>query len=134
GTVVHYDAILKHRPSAEALRPEAVIRFGAGLTSKTLQQWLDASGAYTVLVSDDPAVFDPAHSASLVLAGDAVATSFALADRVVRPSGASLPLAEADQRARAALEDAFAREEQPSDPAVAREVLAALPAGSQLFV
>ena len=134
GTVAHYDAILKHRPSAEALRPEAVIRFGAGLTSKTLQQWLDASGAYTVLVSDDPAVFDPAHSASLVLAGDAVATSFALADRVVRPSGASLPLAEADQRARAALEDAFAREEQPSDPAVAREVLAALPAGAQLFV
>ncbi|TMA17640.1 MAG: 2-succinyl-5-enolpyruvyl-6-hydroxy-3-cyclohexene-1-carboxylic-acid synthase [Deltaproteobacteria bacterium] len=106
--VAHYDAILKHRPSAEALRPEAVIRFGAGLTSKTLQQWLDASGAYTVLVSDDSALFDPAHAASLVLAGDAVATAFALADRVVRPAGASLPFADAD--------------------------LAALPAGSQLFV
>ena len=132
--VAHYDAILKHRPSAEALRPEAVIRFGAGLTSKTLQQWLDASGAYTVLVSDDSALFDPAHAASLVLAGDAVATAFALADRVVRPAGASLPFADADQRARSGLEAAFAREEEPSEPAVARELLAALPAGSQLFV
>jgi 2-succinyl-5-enolpyruvyl-6-hydroxy-3-cyclohexene-1-carboxylate synthase len=132
--VAHYDAILKHRPSAEALRPEAVIRFGAGLTSKTLQQWLDASSAYTVLVCDDTALFDPAHSASLVLTGDAVATSFALADRIVRPAGASLPFAEADRRARSALEAAFAREEEPSEPAVARELLAALPAGSQLFV
>jgi len=132
--VAHYDAILKHRPSAEALRPEAVIRFGAGLTSKTLQQWLDASGAYTVLVSDDSALFDPAHAASLVLAGDAVATAFALADRVVRPAGASLPFADADQRARSGLEAAFAREEEPSEAAVARELLAALPAGSQLFV
>ena len=114
--------------------PEAVIRFGAGLTSKTLQQWLDASGAYTVLVSDDSALFDPAHAASLVLAGDAVATAFALADRVVRPAGASLPFADADQRARSGLEAAFAREEEPSEPAVARELLAALPAGSQLFV
>jgi 2-succinyl-5-enolpyruvyl-6-hydroxy-3-cyclohexene-1-carboxylate synthase len=132
--VAHYDAILKHRPSAEALRPEAVIRFGAGLTSKTLQQWLDASSAYTVLVSDDPALFDPAHSASLVLVGDAVGTAFTLADRVVRPQGASLPFADADRRARAALEAAFGREEEPSEPAVARELLTALPAGSQLFV
>jgi len=132
--VAHYDAILKHRRSAEALRPEAVIRFGAGLTSKTLQQWLDASGAYTVLVEDDPALFDPAHSASLVLTGDAVATAFSLADRVVRPAGSGLPFPEADQRARAALEAAFAREEEPSEPAVARELLAALPAGSQVFV
>jgi 2-succinyl-5-enolpyruvyl-6-hydroxy-3-cyclohexene-1-carboxylate synthase len=133
--VAHYDAILKHRPTADALRPEAVIRFGAGLTSKTLQQWLDASSAYTVLVSDDALLFDPAHSANLVLTGDAVATSFSLADRVVRrPEGASLPFADADRRARAALEAAFAREEEPSEPAVARELLAALPAGSQLFV
>jgi 2-succinyl-5-enolpyruvyl-6-hydroxy-3-cyclohexene-1-carboxylate synthase len=132
--VAHYDAILKHRPSAEALRPEAVIRFGAGLTSKTLQQWLDASSAYSVLVSDDPSLFDPAHSASLILTGDAVAAAFALADRIVRPRGASLPFADADRRARAVLEAAFAREEEPSEPAVARELLAALPAGSQLFV
>jgi len=132
--VAHYDAILKHRRSAETLRPEAVIRFGAGLTSKTLQQWLDASRAYTLLVDDDQALFDPSHSASLVLAGDAVATAFALADRVVRPAGPPLPFADADQRARAALEAAFAREEEPSEPAVARELLAALPAGSQVFV
>ncbi|MFL5421932.1 MAG: 2-succinyl-5-enolpyruvyl-6-hydroxy-3-cyclohexene-1-carboxylic-acid synthase [Myxococcales bacterium] len=132
--VAHYDAILKHRQSAEALRPEAVIRFGSGLTSKTLAQWLDASSAFTVLVSDDGVLFDPSHRANLVLVGDAVRAGFALADRVLRPEGAALPFREADRRARAALEGAFAREEQPSEPAVARELLAALPAGSQLFV
>jgi 2-succinyl-5-enolpyruvyl-6-hydroxy-3-cyclohexene-1-carboxylate synthase len=134
--VAHYDAILKHRKSAEALRPEAVIRFGGGLTSKTLLQWLDASSAFTVLVSDDGVLFDPSHRASLVLVGDAVRAGFALADRVLRPEGPALPFAESDRRARAALEGAFAREREddPSEPAVARELLAALPAGSQLFV
>src|SRR5207237_4798213 len=46
--LAHYDSILKHQPLADAARPDAVVRIGGGLTSKSLQQWLDGSGAWTV--------------------------------------------------------------------------------------
>jgi 2-succinyl-5-enolpyruvyl-6-hydroxy-3-cyclohexene-1-carboxylate synthase len=133
--VAHYDSLLKHAPLADAVRPEAVIRVGGGLTSKTLQQWLDASGAWTLCLSDDGALFDPAHSASMAICGDAVSACTELARRVQRrePRPGS-PLADADRRARAALRDAFAAESRLSEPATARELAAALPAEALLFV
>ena len=70
--VAHYDALLKHQSLAGAVRPEAVVRIGGGLTSKTLQQWLDASAAWTLCLSEDGALFDPGHSASLAICGDPV--------------------------------------------------------------
>jgi 2-succinyl-5-enolpyruvyl-6-hydroxy-3-cyclohexene-1-carboxylate synthase len=133
--IAHYDALLKHPPLADAARPDAVVRIGGGLTSKTLQQWLDASGAWTVCLSDDGAIFDPGHSASLAVCGDAVRACEELARRVQRrePRAAS-PLVDAERRARAALRDAFAQEARLSEPGAARELAAALPPEALLFV
>ena len=133
GTIAHYDSLLKHAPFAEAARPDAVVRIGGGLTSKTLQHWLDASGAWTLLLTDDGVPIDPAHSAALAVAGEVPRSCEELARRI-RPAPAPLPFEEAERRARAALEAAFAREEQLSEPSVARETAAALPEDGQLFV
>ena len=133
--LAHYDALLKHPPLADAVRPDAVIRIGGGLTSKTLQQWLDASSAWTVCLSDDGALFDPGHSASLVVCGDGVRACDELARRVQRrekrPGSA---LVEAERRARAVLRDAWADEARLCEPGTARELAAALPQEALLFV
>ncbi len=134
-SLAHYDSLLKHQTLADAARPDAVVRIGGGLTSKTLQQWLDASGAWTVCLSDDGALFDPGHSASLAICGDAVRACDELARRVQRrePHPGSA-LVEAERRARAALHESFAAETDLSEPGTARELAAALPAEALLFV
>ena len=133
--VVHYDALVKHPPVAAAARPDAVVRIGGGLTSKALQQWLDASGAWTLCLSEDGAIFDPGHSASMVICGDPVRACRALAAKTqAREPRPRSVLLDADRRARAALSDAFAKEAALSEPGVARELAAALPADALLFV
>ncbi len=135
-TVSHYDALLRHAPFAKAHRPELVLRFGGGLTPKVPQQWLDGSGADIVLFSDGGALFDPAHRAATVVEGSAVKACEALARGLARGAGPwARGFLAAEQRVRTALEAAFA--EQPdtlSEPRIAREVVAALPAGAPLFV
>ena len=133
--VAHYDALLKHQSLAGAVRPEAVVRIGGGLTSKTLQQWLDASAAWTLCLSEDGALFDPGHSASLAICGDPVRACAELARRVQRREpGPGAELLVAERRTRAALEAAFADEAQLSEPSVARALAAALPREALLFV
>ena len=133
--VAHYDALLKHQSLAGAVRPEAVVRIGGGLTSKTLQQWLDASAAWTLCLSEDGALFDPGHSASLAICGEPVRACAELARRVQRREpGPGAELLVAERRTRAALEAAFADEAQLSEPSVARALAAALPREALLFV
>ncbi len=135
--VAHADLILQSPSIADMLAPDVVLRFGGGLTSKRLQSWLDGSGARTVLFSDDGALFDPLHRAAQVVEGDAVAVARALVSRV-QPEVASSDYArawwQAEGRARAALEEAFAADPRLTEPRTAREVVAGLRAGSNLFV
>ncbi|WP_164020039.1 2-succinyl-5-enolpyruvyl-6-hydroxy-3-cyclohexene-1-carboxylic-acid synthase [Pyxidicoccus trucidator] len=135
-TVSHYDALLRHAPFAKAHRPELVLRFGGGLTPRVPQQWMDASGADIVLFSDGGALFDPAHRAGLVVEGSAVAACEALARGLSRGAGPwARSFLGAERLARAELESAFAeRPEVLNEPRIAREVVAALPAGVPLFV
>ncbi|MGA9525012.1 MAG: 2-succinyl-5-enolpyruvyl-6-hydroxy-3-cyclohexene-1-carboxylic-acid synthase [Myxococcaceae bacterium] len=135
--VAHADLVLQNPRVADALTPDVVLRFGGGLTSKRLQSWLDGSGATTILFSDDGALFDPMHRAAQVVEGDTVAVSRALAS-LLQPGAASTDCArawfQADRRARAALEDAFAADPRLTEPRIAREVVGALGSGSNLFV
>ncbi|HZI15344.1 MAG TPA: 2-succinyl-5-enolpyruvyl-6-hydroxy-3-cyclohexene-1-carboxylic-acid synthase [Myxococcus sp.] len=135
-TVSHYDALLRHAPFAKAYRPELVLRFGGGLTPKVPQQWLDASGADIVLFSDWGGLYDPAHRAATVVEGSAVAACEALARGLSRGAGKwAQGFLGAERLARGALEAAFAaRPEVLTEPRIAREVVAALPAGAPLFV
>lgn len=135
GPIALYDALLRHAPFARAHRPELVVRLGGGLTPKGPQAWLDGSGAYTVQLSDQGGLFDPQHAASMVIEGDAVKACARLAEgRAPRSTAWAQSFAEAERRARAALEEAFARSEALTEPRIAREVVTSLPAGANLFV
>ena len=137
--IATYDTLLRHQVVAAALRPDAVIRLGGGLTSKVLQGWLDTAGAYTVLVTEGGRVADPSHAGSIVLDGDASITCEALARRLPQgPPAAPLaaPFAAADATVRATFESAFssAGDVSITEPRLAREVAAALPDDGLLFV
>ena len=114
---------------------DAVVRLGGGLTSKTLQQWLDGSGAWTLSLSEDGVLIDPGHSASLVICGDPALACLELASRVQRrerpPESMLVP---AERRVRAVLKEALATEASLSEPATARALAATLPEEALLFV
>ena len=135
--VCHADVWLRSTALSGALRPELVLRLGGGLTSKRLGQWLDASGAETVLLTETDAVVDPAHSARLILTGDLLATCRALtASTSAAPRRA--PWAEAylqaDALTEAALAQAFAEAGPLTEPQLAHAVVSSLPEGARLVV
>lgn len=130
--VAHADLILRSEPWARALRPEAVIRIGGGVSSKLLQAYVEEA-SYTAVLHERGALVDPAHTASVSIEGDAPAICRALTSAAglrAAASGIAELYAEAEARARAALESAFA--DAPwGEPLIARE--AAL-AAAQLYV
>jgi 2-succinyl-5-enolpyruvyl-6-hydroxy-3-cyclohexene-1-carboxylate synthase len=133
--VGHYEALLAHEPFARAHLPEVVLRFGGGLTSKRLGQWLDASGAHEVLFADGDAVIDPSHRARCVVPGGALDAARALAAHSCdRADGWTRRFAHAEQRAQAALSSAFAQDRSLTEPRIARELAASLPPHAELFV
>ncbi|AFE09392.1 2-succinyl-6-hydroxy-2, 4-cyclohexadiene-1-carboxylic acid synthase/2-oxoglutarate decarboxylase [Corallococcus coralloides DSM 2259] len=135
-TVSLYDALLRHEPFARGHTPELVLRFGGGLTPKSPQQWLDTSGADITVFSDEGALYDPAHRATRVLEGNAVLACRALTKGLSRGPGRwAQDFVNAERVARNALEQALG--EQPdvlTEPRLAREVVAALPANALFFV
>ena len=139
--VAHADLLLRSETWARALRPEAVVRVGGGVSSKLLQAWAEEA-AWTAVVHDRGEPVDPAHGAAAVIEGDAAAVCRALTEQLTKselltfrksltsgksagagdaPSTSWVELfAGAEARARAALERAFA--DAPwGEPLVARE-------------
>ncbi|MCB9373638.1 MAG: 2-succinyl-5-enolpyruvyl-6-hydroxy-3-cyclohexene-1-carboxylic-acid synthase [Microthrixaceae bacterium] len=130
GAVTHADALLRV-PGFAGVRPEVVLRTGEPPASKLLAQWL----------ADVPAValvgagrwIDPAGS---VAATWPAAGTDALA-RAVEPGDDdrwARRWQDADRAAAAAIEATLARHAEPTEPAVARDVVAHLPAGAMLVV
>ena len=117
--VAHGDLILRHQAWARALRPQAVVRIGGGISSKIVQSWLEqADSTYVVHERGEP--IDPALRASAILSGEAPAICRAVSAqaRAQGPLGTLFDLAE--RRARGALETAFA--DAPwGEPLIARE-------------
>ena len=133
--VAHLDLLLRNEGWALSARPDFVVRLGGGLSSRRVSEWLDASGAEVVLVSEGPEPVDPQHRAALVLEGDAVAICEALT-AVTAPRRAAWAdgFLRASTRAGTVLADALASERRLTEPGVARAVVAALPAGARLLV
>jgi 2-succinyl-5-enolpyruvyl-6-hydroxy-3-cyclohexene-1-carboxylate synthase len=105
--VAHADLILRHDAWARALRPQAVVRVGGGISSKVVQSWLEQADA-TYVLHERGEPIDPALRASAIVSGDAPAVCRALAAHA-RAEGPLRSLFEAvERRARGALEAAFA--------------------------
>jgi 2-succinyl-5-enolpyruvyl-6-hydroxy-3-cyclohexene-1-carboxylate synthase len=131
-----YDALLRAPGFAVQHRPDFVLRVGAALTSKAAGAWLDPSIAQAV-VDPDRSWLDPRHAAGELLAVDGDALLNAVADRLDVPARPSPWLDDwlgTERAARAALDDLLDGWEEPFEGRVARDVVAALPAGATLVV
>jgi len=134
-TVSHLELLLKNEGWALAARPDLVVRLGGRLSSRPVTEWLDASGAEVVLLSEGPEPVDPQHRAALVLEGDAAAICESLtAATAPRRASWADGFTRASTRAGSALSTALASERRLTEPAVAGAVVSALPAGARLVV
>ena len=128
GVLSHADLILL----APALRPDAVVQFGARLVSKRVQEWIFASRAKVIaVVSPDPARIDPGHGvthrvvAGLAAAGRGLAASI----RPPRNTAWRHSWQQAEAKVVRVLTRALGPQSEWSEAAVAREV--ARPAARQ---
>ncbi|MEJ7797128.1 MAG: 2-succinyl-5-enolpyruvyl-6-hydroxy-3-cyclohexene-1-carboxylic-acid synthase [Solirubrobacteraceae bacterium] len=133
--IAHYDLLLRHDAFSATRRPDLVVRCGDLPTSKSLRAWLDALGADVTQLAFDPqsSWHDPAGSLHAVLAADAAATLVAAAEHAPAANPAWLAAwRDADARAAGAIDTVLG--DELSEPRVARELGARLPAGATLFV
>jgi 2-succinyl-5-enolpyruvyl-6-hydroxy-3-cyclohexene-1-carboxylate synthase len=132
--VVHLDAVLRSARAADRLRPEVVVRLGPPGASRVVNEWLAASGAIEV-VAGAPGWSDPSATATVVDGGDPGVLLAALAAAPGTPPDGWLDLWRAASAAAArAVDEGLAGEPGPNEPAVARAVVRAMPAGSSLVV
>ncbi|HSL58530.1 MAG TPA: 2-succinyl-5-enolpyruvyl-6-hydroxy-3-cyclohexene-1-carboxylic-acid synthase, partial [Acidimicrobiales bacterium] len=135
-TVAHADALLRVGAMAERFRPEVVLQLGAPPASKVVGQWLAASGARHVVVDPDGAWLDPDRRADVVVAGAVGAVCDALAtagpERAAEPWAPTWAAAEA--AAASAIADALAGHDGPTEPGIARDVVAVVPDHGALVV
>ncbi|MCU1354089.1 MAG: hypothetical protein JWM05_3298, partial [Acidimicrobiales bacterium] len=124
-----FDALLRHDGFAARQQPEVVLRLGRAPASKVLGTWLAASGARQVVVTADGRWIDPDRTAAHVLHADPTAVCTALARTVTRPHNRAWleSWASAEAAAQAALDDVLGAHPEPTEPGIARTLLATAP-------
>jgi 2-succinyl-5-enolpyruvyl-6-hydroxy-3-cyclohexene-1-carboxylate synthase len=122
--VTHADAFLRHPVTADELRPDVIVRVGPPPASRVVNEWLDSTSAVQVVLSSSWR--DPGQRASMLATG-ALSMPPPKPDWLDQWRGV-------DQIAEFAIAAHLAKQEQPTEPHVARSVLAALPANSRLMV
>ncbi len=135
-TVAAFDDLLRHGSFARDHTPTVVLRLGRPPASKVLAEWLAQSGADQVQVVTSPAGVDPEGTAAVRVVADPTSLARDLAKRL--SAGARTPWAarwrRAEERAQTALSAALAEVARPTEPGLARALVAALPDGSMLVV
>jgi 2-succinyl-5-enolpyruvyl-6-hydroxy-3-cyclohexene-1-carboxylate synthase len=131
-----FDEVLRHERFARDHSPEVVLHIGAPISSKVTGQWLSASGAEHIQVNQTDAWFDPEHQVGCRVQADVELLALALAGRV---SGATnTPWLQrwrrAGERASASVDAVLYRHPEPTEPQIARDIVAALPNGAALVV
>ncbi|MEI7592626.1 MAG: 2-succinyl-5-enolpyruvyl-6-hydroxy-3-cyclohexene-1-carboxylic-acid synthase [Actinomycetes bacterium] len=136
--IAHVDEILRVPEMATSLRPDIVIRFGSLPASKVLGQWLADIDAYQLGVDVDGLRFDPDHSLDRLIGAGPGAFCRALTARlgeVQHDIGRWVQnWTYADSVASAAIAEVVAAHGEPTEPGIAREVVAAMPDGATLVV
>jgi len=132
-SIAHYDALLSAAPLALSAQPTAVLRFGDMPTSKPLRTWLEQLDAVEVLIDPEMAWQDPSQQTDLAFNAQpaAVLELLAASGSVPDPAWAA-GWQQADAFATEAIDEVLG--DQLSEPAVARQLGAQLPADVTLVV
>jgi len=133
--IAHYDSLLRDHTWAAAHAPQAVLRLGDLPTSKPLRAWLaDQRDIEQVALDAEHAWQDPSASVSQILAGEPGPLLLAAAERIERATDLEWLTGwrQADAAAAAAIAATLA--DGLSEPRVAAELGARLPARATLFV
>lgn len=133
------DALLRVPDVAADLRPEAVLRLGLPMASRVVGEWIAGSGAFEAVASGPGRWTDPHGTADVVVPvepeallrgwGPELATCRPVDDGAWRVRWERL-----GARAAAAVTEALAAEPVGSEPGWARQLVAAVPDGSELVV
>ena len=128
--VAHADGLVRVGTFAAEL-PEVVLRVGAPAASKVVNEWL----ADVPMVATVGAArwMDPAGQVVATLSECAVGALSELVDEAADPAWCARWVA-ADRAAGHALAEVLARHPEPTEPAVARDVVASLPVRASLVV
>jgi 2-succinyl-5-enolpyruvyl-6-hydroxy-3-cyclohexene-1-carboxylate synthase len=132
--IAHYDALLRDEGFAADHRPDLVIRIGDLPTSKPLRAWLRTLDATQVAIDPDGAWQDPDALVDLSLGLDPASTLFALANLGRRTPDADWLRGWRDADAAAVRAIDVTLGEGLSEPRVAAELGAILPAQAIVFV
>lgn len=136
--VAHADAVLRVPARHGALAPDVVLRLGAAPASKVLGRWLADQAAWQVGIDAWGAVVDPEHVVDSVVTAEPGALAAALGQVLgtadAAPDGWLAAWVGADANAAEALAEVLAAHAEPTEPGLARAVVAALPAGASLVV
>lgn len=135
-TVAAFDDLLRLERFAADHTPTVVLRLGRPPASKVLSQWLAASAARQVQVGAAGTWTDPEHTAALAVTADPTVLCRALAERLQGARGTpwAARWARAEARAQEAIAATLDAHPEPTEPQVARSVVAALPGGASLVV
>ena len=137
--VASFDLFLRHRATARRLAPQCVLRFGDSPTSTALRLWLEAHPpAGFVLVDPDGVRHDPSHLAVDVLRVHPRALCTALLRRTGEDSPPASPwlraFLAAEQCTRQVVERELGSDSDLLEARAVRELDAALPEGTLLYV
>ena len=133
-----YDAFLRDPAVAEALRPRAVIRFGATPTSRPLLDFLSDASIEQIVVTDEDGWNDPTLSATAAVHTDARSLCEALLAAAASDGcGGSPGWVErwrlAADAGREAIAKVLSEENMLSEPQAVTRIAAALPDGATVF-
>jgi len=140
-TIAHFDPILRHQPFVETTRPQVVLRLGALPASKVLADWLGHLDAWQVGIDAHGSVYDPHHRLASVVHAEPGALARAIASAV--PPGSAYDSTHSNARwlrrwvnadavAAESIRATLASHAEPTEPQIARDVLAAVPRGGVL--
>ena len=133
--ITTYDHLLRDAPFAAAHDPDLVVIVGKLGLSKALLSWLSPDIAQ-VLIDRDGAWIDPNRTLRRIISADPAATAAAVVDDLLeRPASQWLASWRgAEQTARAAVDQVLDGDSRLTEPRVARDLAALLPAGASLTV
>jgi 2-succinyl-5-enolpyruvyl-6-hydroxy-3-cyclohexene-1-carboxylate synthase len=143
-TVSHADALLRVEGFAGRMKPEVVLRLGSAPASRIVGSWLAGSGAWHLEVDAHGARHDPDATLAASVAAEPGELCSLIVDELgpapvggagsVAPEGWGEAWAAADAQVAAALRGVLAAHGEPTEPAIARDVMAGLADGAHLVV